>query len=456
MATIQVLSHITLNLLRPNSNVVVYAKQYDKASRAIDIDLVAGTELWDVPQEIESVVLYTKPDGKNGMYDVIEDGETFAVEKIGTGKIRLTLAEQALTVAGNVFVQICFFSEKERLSTLSFVVHVEKGTPPDSSVESSDYFSVLSELIEGLLGVEAHCPIIDPTTRNWMLWSKEHGRYEDSGLTSVGPTGPAPIVTSVQTMYAVSSSGTIVPTDGWTSEHIEAPAGSYLWAKNTIVYDNGTEAVITLPSYMGNDGEGAPGSRTPLDLGVASAGTANAYSREDHVHRLPTAQEIGAISAVDFFLQIYPIGCTYESSDPTSPAELFGGYWTPIEGRFTIGASSTYPAGSTGGSAAVTLTENQIPAHTHGRISLTGYVPTRSLTNKTSNIFGTSSGIVSTPRSSAEFTGGISFSGIDSTKGWDITVDASHEHSSVGGGQSHNNMPPYVAYYKWERVAPPE
>lgn len=39
------------------------------------------------------------------------------------------------------------------------------------------------------------------------------------------------------------------------------------------------------------------------------------------------------------------------SNDPTSPAELFGGTWERIEGRFIMGASDTYPAGSTGGSA---------------------------------------------------------------------------------------------------------
>ena len=37
------------------------------------------------------------------------------------------------------------------------------------------------------------------------------------------------------------------------------------------------------------------------------------------------------------------------STDPTSPAELFGGTWERIEGSFIMGASDTYPAGSTGG-----------------------------------------------------------------------------------------------------------
>ena len=47
--------------------------------------------------------------------------------------------------------------------------------------------------------------------------------------------------------------------------------------------------------YNGSDGEGAPGSATPLGLGVADAGSAVAYSREDHVHPKPTPADLGAV-----------------------------------------------------------------------------------------------------------------------------------------------------------------
>ena len=53
------------------------------------------------------------------------------------------------------------------------------------------------------------------------------------------------------------------------------------------------------------------------------------------------------------------------SPDPTSPAELFGGTWERIEDRFIMGASDTYPAGSTGGSATHTQTADEMPEHSH-------------------------------------------------------------------------------------------
>lgn len=158
-------------------------------------------------------------------------------------------------------------------------------------------------------------------------------------------------------------------------------------------------------------------------------------------------------------LDAYPVGAFYISAVQTSPAELFGGNWERITGQFLLGTDTTennpgtYSAGSTGGSERVTLSEAQIPAHTHGEKSLTGYTSVRPLSNKTSAIFSGSHGIVSIPRSSGTFTGGINFTSIDATKGWDINVNATHTHNSVGSGESHDNMPPYLAVYMWKRIA---
>ena len=47
-------------------------------------------------------------------------------------------------------------------------------------------------------------------------------------------------------------------------------------------------------------------------------------------------------------LGYYPVGSIYQSTDPTSPAALFGGTWEEIASeRVLMGASSTHAAGST-------------------------------------------------------------------------------------------------------------
>lgn len=61
----------------------------------------------------------------------------------------------------------------------------------------------------------------------------------------------------------------------------------------------------------------------------------------------------------------HPVGSLYISENPTSPAELYGGTWERVKGKFIMGASDTYPAGSTGGSATHTQTINEIASHEH-------------------------------------------------------------------------------------------
>lgn len=55
----------------------------------------------------------------------------------------------------------------------------------------------------------------------------------------------------------------------------------------------------------------------------------------------------------------------WASDDPTSPASFIGGTWERIKGKFIMGASDTYPAGSTGGSATHTQAENEVASHEH-------------------------------------------------------------------------------------------
>ena len=64
-------------------------------------------------------------------------------------------------------------------------------------------------------------------------------------------------------------------------------------------------------------------------------------------------------------LELYPVGAIYLSTVATSPAELFGGTWKRLEGRFLLGCSADYPAGTAGGAAKVTLTVAQMPTHAH-------------------------------------------------------------------------------------------
>lgn len=126
-------------------------------------------------------------------------------------------------------------------------------------------------------------------------------------------------------------------------------------------------------------------------------------------------------------LAAYPVGSVYTSSKPTSPAELFGGTWKAIEDVFIYCASPKHAAGETGGAETHTLIIDEVPAHSHQYNRL--------------------------PQS---------FSNTDLSKDEQANFNASVRWSSnteyvqtgsTGGGKPFSIMPPYKAYYAWERTA---
>lgn len=135
-----------------------------------------------------------------------------------------------------------------------------------------------------------------------------------------------------------------------------------------------------------------------------------------------------------FFDKVYPVGSIYENkTNGTNPATLLGrGTWVADgEGRVAIGAGSTsddnaesinFTAGSTGGEYNHTLTESEMPSHVHEQQAhLSGGGVVRSYQLDDDNNAGIESGNVDTV--------------------------------ATGGDGSHNNIQPYIVYYRWLRTA---
>lgn len=124
------------------------------------------------------------------------------------------------------------------------------------------------------------------------------------------------------------------------------------------------------------------------------------------------------------------------SDDPTSPASFIGGTWEQIKDSFILAAGDTYAAGSKGGEANHTLADNEMPSHTH---MVTTYY------NYGWNVkVGLELGEIFTSLNHVNITGSQSI-GTDTGRGYLGTNES-------GGGQPHNNMPPYFAAYIWRRV----
>lgn len=124
--------------------------------------------------------------------------------------------------------------------------------------------------------------------------------------------------------------------------------------------------------------------------------------------------------------KIYPVGSVYTSVNNVNPSSLFGGTWVSFaSGRTLIGVDTAQTefntVQKTGGEKTHTLTTTEIPSHTHMMIG------TRSIPED-------SSGPFKTPWSD----------------GNPINLRST---GSTGGGQAHNNLPPYITVYFWLRTA---
>ena len=160
------------------------------------------------------------------------------------------------------------------------------------------------------------------------------------------------------------------------------------------------------------------------------------------------------INATNLLNNVYPVGSIYMSVNNTSPSTLFGGTWEQIKDTFLLSAGDTYNAGTTGGEATHTLTIDETPSHTHGSKTLTGAWDSNGLTAVTSaNHYGNTSGIVSRNTRSIGCYYDVADRQEISNSYSRISIDATHEHNSVGGNEAHNNMPPYLTVYMWKRTA---
>ena len=131
--------------------------------------------------------------------------------------------------------------------------------------------------------------------------------------------------------------------------------------------------------------------------------------------------------------KVYPVGSIYMSVNSANPSTLFGGTWVQLTDTFLYATSTTADTGTTApsgqGEASHTLTTNEIPSH-HHKVHQWTYVVSN---NGNSGRYGLSSGTLVNPMRD------------------DSNQDRYSEHS--GGGQAHNNMPPYMKVYMWKRTA---
>lgn len=168
---------------------------------------------------------------------------------------------------------------------------------------------------------------------------------------------------------------------------------------------------------------------------IQSYATAAAQSASAASASAAQAQAI----AMDGARACFPVGTILMTTTNTNPSTYIGGTWAAINDVFLLAAGIAHPAGETGGAETVALLTTQLPAHRHYTI----------------NMAKAESGI------SPDYQHTVARYDRETTSWEDChyqlngnSNDANGGRtSSTGSGQAHENMPPYLAVYMWERTA---
>lgn len=197
-----------------------------------------------------------------------------------------------------------------------------------------------------------------------------------------------------------------------------------------------------------NDVVDKASARTNLDLLQKSQNFADVPNKATARANL----ELDTVLFNQFFDKIYPVGTVYENkTNSANPNTYLGrGTWVAEgQGRVSVGAGSgtdtngtvqAFTAGTTGGEYSHELTSTEMPAHTHPYrdryyIELAGSVSTAP--NKETTPVG--------------YNLGLGSSGTDGSNDTWLYYDS--DTTSTGGGLKHNNIQPYVSYFRWLRTA---
>ena len=193
--------------------------------------------------------------------------------------------------------------------------------------------------------------------------------------------------------------------------------GSYIFAANS---NNSYDVEIEAKDRHGTATRTTSASTAFTLMNWGQDGTSMAIGKvAEKANTLQIALDTEFIGKVKgtIFDAIYPVGSIYMAYNHTNPSTLFGGTWVRITNRFLWACDADGDIGVVGGEKTVTLTEAQMPKHDHG--------------------------------------GTYTNAGTARTHAWLASNGSAMGYDSVeaGGGQAHNNMPPYIHVSIWRRTA---
>lgn len=432
---------------RPPASIV-HLVQYDVTIPIVAVALMANGQPYTVPSGAAVNVLMNKPDGHR-----VYDPALGLSSDSQTAYIGITAQMTAASGNSNPIVEIVV--DGNVASTGFFVLDIDPNPIPEDAIESTDEYKTIQQLAAE---VTQAAQIVQDNAEG-IQYVQENA----ANITAVAQNGEniSAVGESIANVNTVAENLTPIQTAADNIAAIQqAPASASAAAASATLSESW--AVGGTGSREGEDANNAKyyceqaqsvtqgqlgWYATPQDLQDAHPtgqngqwaiiGTTDTIWTwdSDTSAWVDTGNQIDLSNyyqkqEADARFQM-PIGYVFEwasvpeqsvdLSTPEKVAQYFGyGTWAAFgAGQFLLGAGGSYQAGNTGGEAEHTLTASELPNYANG---YTYGTPTNAANNRAF---------------------------ISSGPGSDISFG----QLKLGNGGAHNNMPPYIVVYRWQRIA---
>lgn len=164
--------------------------------------------------------------------------------------------------------------------------------------------------------------------------------------------------------------------------------------------------------------------------------------------------EKNAWSSKKSFESYFPVGIIIAFAIDVNPEEAIGGFWVRISDVFLLGAGNKYGGGDIGGNETITLTENELPEHSH---SMVHQHTAQSASSQIAAYSGNSAGTPSVNDSAKGKQIVFGIRNIDIAPNNDDVYTYSESPyrkwvGKTGQGNEFSILPPYLGVYYWKRV----
>ena len=406
-----------LDLIPQGVPPIVHVSQYDKG-QTWNIHLFENGVVFPVPSGTSAAVQGTKPDNTGFQYP--------AVISVGDNVVTFTVEQQMTVLGGQFECELVLVNGENQVATINFILDVEPTTLDDDTVISETELPLIEQAAELGAVINGYATQIhaDAETASAAA-TVATSAAESTAADAATATQAADDAQASQTAAARSASNAATSeTNAAASATAAATSASNAATSETNAAASATAAAGSADAAAQSAQQAAQQAATDMTGATASAdGSHGLVPRPLAGDEAKFLRGDGTWAGVVIPPQSH-VGMIIHSTTLDTEAKVIAQYggtqWQKIEGVFLLGQSASHAIGSTGGEETHTLTVNEIPPHSHS------------------------------------FNAGATCFANGGTN--DVSQGAGSRNyqylaiGNTGGGQAHNNMPPYKVVYIWERT----